>query len=379
MLKKEKDHYSFTQILNYITSNWAVCLSVVSFFALLSGCLVYGISPLYTLKQVGYQQQQEYLKKDFVTFHNDLGIQFLFIEQIDAAKDEFEQVLKVDPLNQNATRGLFECDVFQEANKTNTKYNPVILYMKLKGILKERPDDPLPYLYLGDFYRVHNSLTSAADCYNKSISLDTSVAAAYAGLGHIYSTKHNLDSAITMDLRAVNLSPWNEQYRNNLAAAYDNKKEYQNANSVYVTTLRLNPDYLFPYCGYSNFLRLSSNLKDALNYQEKFVGLLNDDNITNQIANHNEIWHLPIKSGKIINVYDIKMKKLLAYYDIALTYYLLGDETKTLEYLKKANDLNIDEKSKTSIKSIFDLDIENLERQPNFINKTTDFTNRFQL
>jgi hypothetical protein len=107
--KDKSDKNWFNNIFNSpIIQNLSFSLSIISFFALLAGCLAYNVSPLYTLQQVGYQQQhemyqqQENLKNNFTKFHNDLGTKFLHFKEINAAKNEFNQVVKVDPLNQTA-------------------------------------------------------------------------------------------------------------------------------------------------------------------------------------------------------------------------------------------------------------------------------------
>jgi len=44
-----------------------------------------------------------------------LGVQYLKIESVDAAKNEFKKVLEIDNSNLNASTHLIECDIF---NKT---------------------------------------------------------------------------------------------------------------------------------------------------------------------------------------------------------------------------------------------------------------------
>ena len=71
-------------------------------------------------------------------------------------------------------------------------------------------------------------------------------------------------------------------------------------------------------------------------------------------------------------------KKYYAYYNTALTYYLLGDEKKTTEYVKRANDLHIVNHLESDVKELLDFDIENLQvEQSNFKNRTSEFRNIF--
>lgn len=383
MLKKKKVHYSCTQIFDLITSNWAVCLSVASVITLLLGYLIFGVSPLYTFQEIAYQQQQDNLKREFVQFHNELGTQFLYVEQINAARDEFNQVLKVDPLNQDATRGLFECDVFKEAK--NKSYDPEITNKKLNALRKENPNDPLPYLYLGDFflnqgliYNQSSLIDNAIDFYQEAINLDSSVAAAHAGMGQIYYERGQIDLAQKEFEKAVNLSNWNVVYRGDLAYICYELKDYQNSLYWYNGTIILDAKYLEPYVGYSNSYRCLGDLENALELQEKQIRLL-EDNSTENITVNQEAFYYYTNLGNIINIYSYDVKKYYFYYNIALTYYLLGNETKTLEYLKKADDLHIDKDSESNVKEILNSDIENLQKsQPKFMNKTIEFKNKFK-
>ena len=184
----EKIPNSFINKLKDLSSFWPIFAAIISIILLIIAHFVCGVDFLHSFKQITFQQQQDeikqhedMLKNNFTKFHNNLGTQFLYVEQFDAATNEFNQVLRVDKLNQNATRGLFECNVFSESK--NTTYNREITKKRLDALSNESPTDPLPYLYLGDFAFSLNDLNESSKFYNKSISLDNSVAAAYDGLG----------------------------------------------------------------------------------------------------------------------------------------------------------------------------------------------------
>lgn len=93
------------------------------------------------------------------------------LEQYDAARNEFKQVLKVDPLNQQARTGLRECEVLRiflrecEVFKdiSNTSSDPEITKMELDEILNENTSSPLIYFNLGDFaLRIGDQKTALA-------------------------------------------------------------------------------------------------------------------------------------------------------------------------------------------------------------------------
>lgn len=66
-----------------------------------------------------------------------------------------------------------------------------------------------------------------------------------------------------MYLKAIELSPWNLNYRNNLADIYYKNKEYGNAIENYSDILKLNQNYLLPYSSLSHSYRCLGKLKDA--------------------------------------------------------------------------------------------------------------------
>jgi hypothetical protein len=74
-------------------------------------------------------------------------------------------------------------------------------------------------------------------------------------------------------------------------------------------------------------------------------------------------------------------KKYYFHYNIALTNYLLGNETKTWEYGTKADNLNLAINSKSKIKGILNHDIKNFQKafpqNITLIDKTNEFINEF--
>lgn len=283
--------------------------------------------------------------------------------------------MRVDPLNQTAISYLDKCDVFSEA--INTSYDPTIVEIKLTNILKENPNDPLSHLYFGNFaYRI-GDLEKAEKFYKETINLSNgSIAAAYFGMGMIYSQNHRIDAQEWFK-KAVNLSHFNIQYLNNLAGAYDESRNYADASYWFYRTLLLNPAYLVPYLGYSNSLRCLGDLINAVKVQEQQVKMMEIDDTKNLKFNQGAML-CPINSHESIYLNTYDQKKYYYYYNIALTYYLLGEENKTRESIQKANVLTLDVDSKSNVKRILNYDVENLQKeQPNLINKTTEFRNKY--
>jgi tetratricopeptide (TPR) repeat protein len=167
MSNDKENQNIFTNIGNHIINHWSFFVSIISILALLIGCLVYNVSPLHAVREVAIKQHQEDLKNDFITYHNDLGTQFLKLEQYDAAKNEFKQVLEVDPLNQQARTNLLECDVYRESS--NKSSDPEIIQMELDEVMQENKSNSLVYLYLGDFVLRNGDQKAALEYYQKQL------------------------------------------------------------------------------------------------------------------------------------------------------------------------------------------------------------------
>ena len=89
------------------------------------------------------------------------------------------------------------------------------------------------------------------------------------------------------------------------------------------------------------------------------------------------MWFYSFNSD-IIFFYDYPEKKYYAYYNLALTYYLLGNETEAIQYVKKANDLQIDKNLELDVKKLINYDIDNLqEEESSFLNRTEEFRRKF--
>lgn len=76
---------------------------------------------------------------------------------------------------------------------------------------------PLAYLYLGNVYFQKGELNEAEDYYRKAIKKDTKNANAHNNLAWLYYTKkENLEEAETLALKALKLSPSDENYQDTL-------------------------------------------------------------------------------------------------------------------------------------------------------------------
>lgn len=378
--KKKEKTSRLIGALNSISSNWPIFILSLSLFGVLIGWVIFDVSPLQPFEEIAFKQseyrlsaEQESMKSEMVSRHLKLGNTFLNVMQLEAAKNEFEEALKLDPLNLSAQKGLFKSELFLPIMEND--YDPEIMEKRLNLILEENPDDPHAYLFLGMLYKDINH-EQALTYYEKAIDKDPSIAAAYFGIGTIYDLQNKPDDAITMYEKALNLSKWNQPFLDNLGFQYCQRKEYQKSIQHYELLLRLNPRFLSAYYTISNAYRLTGNLEQARSDQEILIKLLDNKNVTS-LKRNKEMWFYSFNS-ECVFFYDYPEKKFYAYYNLALTYYLLGNETEAIQYVKKANDLQIDKDLELDVKKLISYDIDNLqEEESSFLNRTEEFRRKF--
>lgn len=332
----------FLTRLQLITRNWVVFLFILSVIGSLIGWVAYDISIFQPLEEISAKQkdyrrteQQIEYKQRMVKRHIDLANSFLSVSQLEAAKKEFENALKLDPNNTDAHFGKLKAEIFDPID--NKEYVPEIAEKKLNVILEERSNDPHALSFLGDVY-IDISKELSLEYYKKAISQDPSVASAYQGIAVIYDMDKNKEEAIKMYEKALSLSKWNQTYINNLGYQYLQRKDYNSAIEKYELLLKLDYRFLLTYYTLSNAYRLYGNLTYASLYQERLIDLLNDDKIVLLPRNQGEwFFHTDTRS---IHFYDYSMRNCYAYYNAALTTYLLMDKEKADSYVTKAKSTN---------------------------------------
>lgn len=134
-------------------SKWQIHLVILTCLGFLLGWLIYGVSPLHSLKEVARKQEEDRTRGRMVRRHLELAGQFLNVSQWEAARGEFEQALRLDPLSSEAQLGIFKTRVAETLNERQ-QYDPEVVEKRIDLILKERRDDPHALVMLG----VHPSM-----------------------------------------------------------------------------------------------------------------------------------------------------------------------------------------------------------------------------
>jgi tetratricopeptide (TPR) repeat protein len=148
----------------------------------------------------------------------------------DAAMQEFEAVLKADPNNPAALRGLGYSylikqdyakagEYFHKSAELNPNDARVLYYSAMLSEREGFSSDP-------------EHVSSMQGQLEKSIKLDPDFADAYNILSYTYVSQGKLDEAMQSLRKAIELNPREEQYRFNLANLYMERHQWNDAGGV---------------------------------------------------------------------------------------------------------------------------------------------------
>jgi len=140
----------FIRVLDWLSGHWVIATFLLSLLAAAAAWSIYGVSPLQPLEEIANRQakyqdeaKKDQYKKRMVERHLQLGKSLLNVEEYAAARQEYQDALKLDPANPQAELGLFKADIY---NTLQDQYNPAVIEQRIRFILQENPNDPHAYV-----------------------------------------------------------------------------------------------------------------------------------------------------------------------------------------------------------------------------------------
>jgi len=221
-----------------------------------------------------YQKVLKIDPNNLVT-HNNLGIIFQGLGEIQKAKKSFEKAIEINP------------------DYSNAHYN------------------------LGATFQELGQYQKAKDCYEKVIKIDPNYSSAHNNLGNLFKELGEEQKAKECYEKAIDLNPNYVNAHNNLGTIFQELGEYQKAKYCYEKVIEINPNYAPAHYNLISTLIDQSKFKEAeLSYQ-KAIGLIpnfnnndirfNSDNIhklsrlEKAISLNPNINNTLISSGKNLN------------------------------------------------------------------------------
>lgn len=146
---------------------------------------------------------------------------------------DFENALKLDPIDYNALLGL------ALAHEANGEFETAMTLYEKCIVLK--PADERGYSFRGDAYTTKNNWEHAIQDYTRAIGIRSDNADLYSRRAFAYRTSGQQDPAIADYTEAIRLNPRNPEYTFNRASVYSARKEFSKAVSDLDVAIGLNP------------------------------------------------------------------------------------------------------------------------------------------
>lgn len=174
-----------------------------------------------------------------------LGKQF----KLDAADEQFDKVLQMDPANVTAHVGkaMVMINRLQSSSVTIIRQRDSMLKeaeTQCRSALQKDPSNPEAQYYLGQSLKEQGRFDEAAQAYSEAIKSDKDMPEAYVGLGMTRLAQNNLQDAAAQFKQAILLNSGNSTAHYGLGRVYlgqgqvdaalkeFNTSEYQNRNSA---------------------------------------------------------------------------------------------------------------------------------------------------
>jgi len=185
------------------------------------------------------------------------------------------------------------------------KYNKSEYHYKMA--IKLRPYDPIPYYNLGNTYKAQGKIKEAILLYNESINRDPTIIEPYINMGIVYASSKMLDQAEQAFRKAIRVNEFDSSAHNNLAAVLGEKGNLDEAIKEHIIAIKLDRKNLNAY------FNLGLCYMDKHNYSKAI-------NIFNKLI-------------------KIDPEYYNAYYYIGKCYEFIGNESLSVKYIQKFQNL----------------------------------------
>jgi len=357
----------------YVSQHSSIFLFLFTVFIFVVGRVYYNIAIFQPLEELAYEQsvyrqeqESQAFKDHIVKKQLKLANLFMNNERYEAAKYEYEEVIKLDIYNIEARKGLLKISTY-ERFKNNT-FTPDVVENQIKMLIDEDKNDPHVNVFLGKLYDQLEMASASISNYSKAIQQDVNVSSAWFGLGTQYEKQGNTQKAIAAYKQAVRLSKWNSNYLTNLAYMYSKTGNYKSAIENYETILMLDYSELVAYLEISLAYRLDGQLYMAHAYSDYLIRLLSNKKILS-LKKNKDAWAYDIVnkdgSSEEISLDSIESKKFYIFWTHALNHFVnypnhLQDAISFIKMAKSTINQNFKQTDADNIMKLVKYDISKL-------------------
>tara|TARA_B100001939_G_scaffold28418_2_gene22589 strand:+ start:342 stop:1982 length:1641 start_codon:yes stop_codon:yes gene_type:complete len=199
---------------------------------------------------------------------------------------------------------------------------------------------------LGNILKLQSKFESAANAFQKAITLDNKFSEAYNNLANVQKRLDLIEDAIQNYKKSIDLNPNNLEANYNFANLLKDKKQYNEALKKYEKVLKINPSFPDVYNNIGTIYSILGKFDECRYYFVKSIKLnkyfaepYKNYVQATKINSNDKIFHL-LKDILIEKNLSEDQKEIF-YYSISKAYFDTGEDNLAFNNLKLANDLKL--------------------------------------
>ncbi|WP_415286915.1 tetratricopeptide repeat protein [Candidatus Pelagibacter sp. Uisw_104] len=221
--------------------------------------------------------------------YNDLTIDELFSlavknykeNNIEAAQELYNQILKIDPNNISSINNLGSISrVLGEDEKAKSYYEKVI---------EINPNYPITHYNMGNIFKKKGEIQKAISCYEKAITIDPNYISPHINLGIIFQELAEDDKAKDCYEKVIIIEPNYTIAHNNLGNIFKKLGEHKKAISCFEKAIEINPDFTEANYNLGVIFHELGKYEKAKNCYEKTIKI--DPKNTRGLNNLGHVYH----------------------------------------------------------------------------------------
>jgi len=275
------------------------------------------IRTTYPEKPEGYQQMGDYYAAN---------------KQYQKAFEEYETASKKSKTLLPSLASIIKLHLLQKQYKKAAT--------RLTGIIKDQPENAIPYELLGEVYIAQKEFTEAEKNIRKAIKLNSNWSLPYVSYASLYLAQKDIKGAIRIYQQALETLPKDTQIMASLAKIHENQDDHEKAMIIYEKILTIDPANAIAA---SNLAVLLADRKaDATSLQRAKKLAMRFEKSTNP-GFLDVIGWIYYKTGEFEKSLPILEKTVekarnipIFQYHLGMAYYKTGNQDAARIYLKKA-------------------------------------------
>lgn len=211
---------------------------------------------------------------------------------------------------------------------------------RLTGIIKDQPENAIPYELLGEVYIAQKEFTEAEKNIRKAIKLNSNWSLPYVSYASLYLAQKDIKGAIRIYQQALETLPKDTQIMTNLAKIHEDQDDHEKAMIIYEKILTIDPANAIAA---SNLAVLLADRKaDTVSLQRAKKLAMRFEKSTNP-GFLDVIGWIYYKTGEFEKSLPLLEKTVekarnipIFQYHLGMAYYKTGNQDAARMYLKKA-------------------------------------------